>query len=139
MMKHAIPLQRMWSGGSVNGKYQELLCSDTENRSLEECGWKNVSKCVHDFGMIVVQNLLPYDRTLTPAKLLRLEMNLEQDDMEHPAVWYTAANLFHIWECRVSSMRAKLFTIRSEVESRVALLRETRFRDSAETIMQIMQ
>ena len=93
----------------------------------------------HDFGMIVVENLLPYDRSLTPAKLLQLDINLEDEDMEHPAVWYTAANLFHIWECRVSGKRAKLYTIRSEVESRVALLRETRFRESAEKIMQIMQ
>ena len=89
--------------------------------------------------MIVVENLLPYDRSLTPAKLLQLDINLEDEDMEHPAVWYTAANLFHIWECRVSGKRAKLYTIRSEVESRVALLRETRFRESAEKIMQIMQ
>ena len=59
--------------------------------------------------------MLALDRTLTPEKLLRLEMNIDEDDMELPTIWYVTAKLFHIWSCR-----AKLYTIRAEVESRVA-------------------
>ena len=80
-----------------------------------------------EFGMPIFNTLLNIDDTLTPEKLLRLEIDLD-DEMELPIVWYLAAKLFHIWNCRVSGRRAKLYTTRAEVESRVNLLRETRFR-----------
>ena len=91
-----------------------------------------------DFGIAMLEKLQPLDRTLTKEKLLLLDISLQDEDMELPIVWFTAANLFHIWECRVSGKRAKLFSIRSEVESRIALLRETQFHDSAETILEIL-
>ena len=88
--------------------------------------------------MGLLQNLLHHDSSLTPEKLLLLEINVEYADMEHPIIWYVAATLFHIWECRVSTKRAKMFTVMSEIESRIALLRETRYRDSAAQILEIM-
>ena len=88
--------------------------------------------------MAIVQTLLTMDGTLTPENLLRLEITIEDDDMELPTVWYVAANLLHIWNCRVNGRRAKLYTTRAEVESRVALLRETRFRASANKILEII-
>ena len=88
--------------------------------------------------MRIIQSLLAIDRTLTPEKLLRLEINIDDDDMELPTIWYITAKLFHIWSCRVTNKRAKLYTIRAEVESRVALLRETRFRASADKIIELI-
>ena len=79
--------------------------------------------------------MLALDRTLTPEKLLRLEMNIDEDDMELPTIWYVTAKLFHIWSCRATNKRAKLYTIRAEVESRVALLSGTWFRASADKVI----
>ena len=91
-----------------------------------------------EFGMAIVQTLLNTDASMTPEKLLRLEMNIDDDDMELPTVWYVAAKLLHIWNCRVNGRRAKLYTTRAEVESRVNLLRETRFRAAADKISEII-
>ena len=88
-----------------------------------------------EFSTRIIQSLLALDGTLTPEKLLRLEMNIDDDDMELPTIWYVTAKLFHIWSCRATNKRAKLYTIRAEVESRVALLRETRFRASADKVI----
>ena len=85
--------------------------------------------------MRIIQSLLALDRTLTPEKLLRLEMNIDEDDMELPTIWYVTAKLFHIWSCRATNKRAKLYTIRVEVETRVALLKETQFGTSADKVM----
>ena len=91
-----------------------------------------------EFGMAIVLTLLTMDSNLTPEKLLRLDITIDDENMELPTVWYVAAKLLHIWNCRVNGRRAKLYNTRAEVESRVALLRETRFRDSADKILEIM-
>ena len=74
--------------------------------------------------MRIIQSLLALYRTLTPEKLLRLEINIDDDDMELPTIWYVTPKLFYVWSCRVSNKRAKLYTIRAEVESRLAMLNE---------------
>ena len=88
--------------------------------------------------MAIVLTLLTMDSNLTPEKLLRLDITIDDENMELPTVWYVASKLLHIWNCRVNGRRAKLYNTRAEVESRVALLRETRFRDSADKILEIM-
>ena len=43
------------------------------------------------------------------------------------AVWFTAAFLFAICEKRTKGLRIRDYEIRAEIESKVSLLRETRF------------
>ena len=91
-----------------------------------------------EFGLGLVQTLTNYDSSITPEKILLLDFNLDDDELEQPFVWLVAASLQHIWNCRISGRRTRLYTIRAEVESKVALLRETRHRASAEKILEIL-
>ena len=112
------------------------LCPSNSVESLEHaffhCSFNS------EFGIGLLQALSHYDSSLTPEKILHLDFNLEDDEFEHPFVWLIAANLLHIWNCRTSANRTRLYTIRAEVESKVALLRETRYRASAEKILEII-
>ena len=45
----------------------------------------------------------------------------------------------NIWEARVKGKMADLFTIRSDIESKVNLLRETRYRNLSLIITEMMQ
>ena len=65
--------------------------------------------------------------------MLRLEVTVE-DDLEFPATWLTSAVLLSIWSYRNIAKKIRLYSIRAEVESKVALLRETRYRPAAEKI-----
>ena len=56
---------------------------------------------------------------------------IDEEDMEYPAVWFTAAFLFAIGEKRTKGLRIRANEIRPEIESKVSLLRETRFNDYA--------
>ena len=91
-----------------------------------------------EFGLCLVQTLRNYDSSITPEKILLLDFNPADGDYEHPFVWLKAASLLYIWTCRISGRRTRLYTIRAEVESKVALLRETRHRASADKILEMI-
>ena len=107
------------------------LCPDNAVEDLEHtfflCAFNR------EIGTKLVQSLCT-----TPGKLLRLEMVFKDETMELPMVFFAAASLIHIWNCRVSGKQVKLYSIRAEIESRVALLRETRFRSSADKIQEML-
>ena len=56
------------------------------------------------------------------------------DDLEFPVTWLTSAVLLSIWSYRHIAKKIWLYTIRAEVKSKLALLRETRHRPAAERI-----
>ena len=60
--------------------------------------------------------------------ILRLQFSDLEEDMEFPVIWFSAAFLLAIWEKRIASSQIKTYDIRSEIEGKVALLRETRHR-----------
>ena len=55
----------------------------------------------------------------------------DEEDMEYPAVWFTAAFFFAIWEKRTNGLRIRTYEIRKEIEGKVSLLKETRLNDYA--------
>ena len=115
------------------------VCSLCPSNSVETLGHVFFNCSFNsEFGLGLVQTLKNYDNSITPEKILLLNFNLEDDDLEHPFVWLIAASLQHIWNCRINSRRTRLYTIRAEVESKVALLRETRHRSSAEKILEML-
>ena len=111
------------------------LCQDTavedQFHALFQCDFNR------EVSHALVQPLLTYDNSITPEKLLKLEFSCSEES-ELPIVWYVASCLMNMWNFRASGKRVRLYTIRAEVESRVALLRETRYRDSAATIQEIL-
>ena len=89
--------------------------------------------CTHNMGaghnlLAVLRDIMP---DITMEKIMRLEFSDLEENMEYPAVWFTAAFLFAIWEKRTKGLRIRTYEIRAEIESKVSLLRETRFNDYA--------
>ena len=128
-------------------KERQHRISPVTSSACSLCPSNSVESLAHAFfqcsfnsevGTGLLQALSHFDISLTPERILLLDFNLEDDEFEYAFVWLTAAYLLHIWNCRTSTNRTRLYTIRAEVESKVALLRETRHRISAEKILEIL-
>ena len=75
---------------------------------------------------------------ITPSQVLRLELHVNQTD-ETPVVWIVAQFLMNIWEARVKGKMADLFRVRSDLESKVNLLRETRYNNLSLMVAEMLQ
>ena len=75
---------------------------------------------------------------ITPSQVLRLELHVNLTE-ETPVVWIVAQFLMNIWEARVKGKMADLFRVRSDLESKVNLLRETRYRNLSLIITEMLQ
>ena len=67
-----------------------------------------------------------HDSSVTAAGLLRLEFQ-DDGDKEMPLIWVAAQTLLYLWTSRVSGRVVDLYVTRSILETKVNLLRETRF------------
>ena len=88
----------------------------------------------NDAGPALVAVLRDHMPTINMEKIMRLEFTDLEEDMEYPAVWFTAAFLPAIWERRQSGTRIRCYEIRAEIEGKISLLRETRFSEQVEKL-----
>ena len=72
--------------------------------------------------------LQQYDPAVTSSKLLRLEFECE-DSVEWPLVWLSANTLNYMWNVRLKGKKVYLYDTRATLESKICLLRETRFKN----------
>ena len=75
---------------------------------------------------------------LTRSQILVLNFNLEPSE-ELPAVWLASHFLSNIWSCRVEKKKVRLYAVRADLEARASLLRETRFKNDALKIEELIQ
>jgi hypothetical protein len=61
------------------------------------------------------------------------------DEENLAAVYMLATGLKYIWETRKSKKQLSMFRMRSEIEAQISLLRKTRHRNGAETMLGMMQ
>ena len=73
---------------------------------------------------------------LSAEAALRLDVQLDEG-VELPFVWFSAAAFQAIWELRSAGKKVELYKIRSEIETKISLLRETRF-NNAITMLDIL-
>ena len=92
-----------------------------------------------DVSHALVQAILAYDNTITPRRLLTLEYDVADDDLELPITWVTAETLKQIWNSRLSGKRVRLYTIRAEIESKVAMMRKTRHYNTSQKILELIR
>ena len=78
-----------------------------------------------------------YDPAVTPAGLLRLEFAADEST-EMPIVWVTAQTLLYSWGMRLSGRVVDLMVTRTILETKINLLRETRFRNEHVIIKEIL-
>ena len=73
---------------------------------------------------------------LTPSGLLRLEFQ-EEGDMERPLVWMTAHILHYTRTTRTNGRVVDLVLTRAMLESKINLLRETRYSNEVNLLEEI--
>ena len=92
-------------------------------------------RCPGNHGVgVAVLHCLPEHDALEDQHVLKLQQNLEEAH-ELPVVWFLAEAWRSIWESRVLGKRPELYKVRADLEAKVNLLRETRHREAAETII----
>ena len=74
-----------------------------------------------------------YDPAVTPLKLLRLEFQCEPEE-EMLLVWVLSHTLLYMWGIRLGGKTVDRTLTRAVIESKILILRETRFSDEYETI-----
>ena len=67
-----------------------------------------------------------HDPLVTPGKLLRLDFQCEES-MEMPLVWIASQLLLYMWGVRCNGKIVDVTLTRATLESKISLLRETRF------------
>ena len=93
--------------------------------------------------MLVGLALLGYIQAVVPdlstEAALRLELGNQLTEIEELATMYVLAiGLKYIWEARVERKQVILYKMRSEVEARVTILRQTRHTRAANLMLEMM-
>ena len=76
-------------------------------------------------GTKVMEALHKVQQVLEAEDVLRLELQVDEED-ELPVVWFLATTIRILWDTRQSSSRVHMYTIRSQLEAEINLLRKTR-------------
>ena len=74
---------------------------------------------------------------LNPSMVLTLNFQVEED-LELPMVWLTTNILMKIWDFRKEKKRCDLVLVRADLEARVSLLRESRFKEASVSISHML-
>ena len=91
-----------------------------------------------EMGTKLLSTIAVYDPLVTPSKLLRLEFETETA-MEMPLVWVTAQSLLYMWGVRCSGKIVNSNLTKASLESKISLLRETRFRNEYTLIKEVVE
>ena len=79
-----------------------------------------------------------YDPAVTPQKLLRLEFQCEHDE-EMTLVWVLSHTLLYMWGIRLGGKTVNRTLTRAVMESKISILRETRFSNEHDIIKDIVE
>jgi hypothetical protein len=120
-----------------------ILPNSSEN--CKYCPMQTPADLVHSFfncvktrvvGRSLLTALRQHDPSVTPSGLLRLEFQ-EEGDMERPLVWMTAHILNYMWITRTNGRVVDLVLTRAMLESKINLLRETRYSNEVNLLVEI--
>ena len=112
------------------------LCPTPVIADLSHCMFSCVS--TREVGNWLLTLTRQHDSSLTPEKLLRLEFSSEQA-AEMPIIWIVAQTLLYLWGVRSSGKTVSLITTRATLESKISLLRETRFVNEHTIIQELIE
>ena len=111
-------------------------CNDLVEEDLQHA----LLSCSYNDGvgqslLAAVQNILP---DVTPDCLLRLELGNLQEDDELSLVTVISTCLMETWKKRFEKLRIRLYDIRATLEARCLLLRETRFSENSQSLVNLV-
>ena len=113
-----------------------ILCDDQVDEDLQHA----LLSCKHNDGagqwlMSVVEDQIP---NITAEALLRLDLPVMSEENELAITLLISVVLSEIWDRRMKKVRIRLFEIRSTLEARCLLLRETRFKSHASVLTEFL-
>ena len=134
LLHNILPTEQRLSRILPNSLENCKFCQNPVSADLLHC----LLECVHtlEVGGWLLALLRQQDQTLTPSRLLRLEFSIDEE-REMPMVWITGHVLLIIWKTRVSGKIVNLLNTRAALESKISLLRETRYLSQHQMINQI--
>ena len=102
------------------------LCPNPVIADQAHCIFQCVS--TREVGSWLLAIVRHHDPTVSIDKLLKLEF-LCEESAEMPLVWIAAQTLLYMWGVRASGKIVSLMMTRAVLESKISLLRETRYRN----------
>ena len=123
----------------LKNKSSSPLCQHCQEQVVEDLQHA-FFKCSfnRDAGTLLLNCLDSYMPGLSTTQILHLNFELEPSK-EFPVVWLTGSFLQNIWSARVEKKQARLYSIRADLEARASLLRETRFKNEAILITEMLE
>lgn len=112
------------------------ICPNPPTADLEHCFFQCVS--TREVGSLLLTLLRVVDPAATASSTLRLEF-LTDESMEMPIVWIIAHTLLYLWGVRAGGKIVSRFATRASLESKISLLRETRFQNEVPLIIQLVE
>ena len=108
-------------------------CPETLEHALLSCAYNNGT------GQALITTLQRVLPSLTADQLLLLQFVDLTETQELPLVFFSTAFLLEVWNRRVKKGRIGIYDIRSTLEARCSLLRETRYQNCYECLMEIVK
>ena len=108
------------------------LCPDNINENLDHAF--NSCSFNQGAGTLLTSVIRESFPDVSLEQILRLGFDEMPEDLELPVIWFSAAFLLALWNRRCSSTRVRTYDIGAETESKVSLLRETRFSQHVEKL-----
>ena len=110
------------------------LCNQDQVGDLSHC----LLQCSYNDGadqflMSKLSKVLP---NILPNDVVHLDF--DAGDLQLPLVYLAASVLSQIWACRVEKKPCKLFAIRASLEASINILRKSRHRSAAESLLVIL-
>ena len=136
MLHNILPTEQRLARILPNQSQNCKFCLAPTTADLRHCFFECVN--TKEVGKWLLSLMLRQDPTGSVSGLLRLEFQAEEAN-EMPLVWLFAQTLLYIWSVRASGKIVDLLTTRATLESKINLLRETRFQNQYLLITEIFQ
>ena len=125
LLHHILPVRHRLNQLTPTTSPLCILCTNSSPETVQHA----LLTCQYNDGsgqalVSTLQRILP---ALTPDKLLLLQLPSLPEALEMSIVFFTAALLLEIWNRRTKKVKITLYEIRSTLEARCSLLRETRY------------
>ena len=110
------------------------LCDQKRVGDLAHC----LLQCPYNGGadQFLMNKLSLHVPNLLPQQVVHLDFKV--DDQQLPLMYLTGTVLSQIWTCRKEKRPCHLHSIRAALEANINILRKSRHREAAETLMKLL-
>ena len=111
------------------------LCNQNRVGDLTHC----LLQCPYNdgAGQFLLDKLSAHIQDLRPHQVVHLDLNVGEQQL--PLVFMTASVLSQIWTCRKEKKPCHLFSIRAVLEASINILRKSRHKAAADTLMVLLE